>query len=122
MLNLDFVGEQIFHTAVRFIDRADSIGLDEEHAKRLRFVLWSRSAEGRGAARDRRARRLKYGRRVLCQAVRVTYAFIDAHPAQYPSRRLYSTMTVHPSGYYAWKQHPVSARSADDRRGGMPIT
>jgi putative transposase len=32
---------------------------------------------------------------------------MDAHAAQYPMRRLCSTMAVHPSGYYAWKQQPV---------------
>ncbi|WP_374617286.1 IS3 family transposase [Thauera aminoaromatica] len=65
---------------------------------------------------------LKKGRRVLCQAVRVRYAFIDAHVVQYPVRRLCSTLAVHPSGYYAWKQQPVSERSANDQRIGALIT
>lgn len=50
------------------------------------------------------------------------YAFIDAHVVQYPVRRLCSTLAVHPSGYYAWKQQPVSERSANDQRIGALIT
>lgn len=50
------------------------------------------------------------------------YAFIGAHAVQYPVRRLCSTLAVHPSGYYAWKQRPVSARSVEDLRVGALIT
>lgn len=36
---------------------------------------------------------------------------MDAHAALYPVRRLCLTLAVHPSGYCAWKQLPVSERS-----------
>lgn len=49
------------------------------------------------------------------------YAFIDAHVAQHPVRRLCATLAVHPSGYYAWKQQPVCSRTADDQRVGALI-
>jgi putative transposase len=46
----------------------------------------------------------------------VRYAFIQSHERQYSVRRLCSVMQVHPSGYYAWKLQPDSARAMDDRR------
>ncbi|QPF72619.1 IS3 family transposase [Roseateles sp. DAIF2] len=58
----------------------------------------------------------KKGRRVLCQTVRVRYAFIKAHEAQYSVRRMCKVMQVHPSGYYAWRAEPQSARAKDDLR------
>jgi putative transposase len=45
----------------------------------------------------------------------VKYAFIDRHAVEHPVRRLCAVMAVHPSGYYAWKQQPESARSRQDR-------
>ncbi|MDO3544919.1 IS3 family transposase, partial [Ralstonia pseudosolanacearum] len=53
---------------------------------------------------------------VLCQAVRVRYAFIKAHAGQYSVRRLCKAMSVHPSGYYAWHARPLSPRAKDDQR------
>ncbi|MFG6486230.1 IS3 family transposase [Roseateles sp. BYS78W] len=58
----------------------------------------------------------KKGRRVLCQAVRVRYAFIKAHESHYSVRRMCKVMQVHPSGYYAWKAEPQSSRAQDDQR------
>lgn len=46
---------------------------------------------------------LKNGRSVLCQAVRVKCAFIERHEHQHSVRRMCKIMTVHPSGYHAWK-------------------
>ncbi|WP_139798934.1 IS3 family transposase [Andreprevotia lacus] len=59
---------------------------------------------------------LKKGRRILCQGVRVRYAFIRAHEQQFPVRRLCRVMSVHPSGYYAWKAKPHSPRAREDQR------
>ncbi|QIL69011.1 IS3 family transposase [Diaphorobacter sp. HDW4B] len=59
---------------------------------------------------------LKKGRSVLCQAVRVKYAFIKRHEGEYSIRRLCKVMAVHPSGYYAWKAQPMSLRAKDDQR------
>ena len=44
------------------------------------------------------------------------YAFIRRHEHEHSVRRLCKIMTVHPSGYYAWKAGPVSPRVQDDRR------
>ena len=44
------------------------------------------------------------------------YAFIKAHESEHTVRRLCSVMAVHPSGYYAWRAEPDSARAVDDRR------
>ncbi|PZQ35394.1 MAG: IS3 family transposase [Pseudomonas putida] len=59
---------------------------------------------------------LKKGRRVLCQGVRLKYAFIKTHSTDYPVRRLCPTLKVHPSGYYAWLAEPQSARAKEDHR------
>ena len=48
--------------------------------------------------------------------VPVRYAFIRAHEEQHPVRRLCQMMVVHPSGYYAWKSNPTSARKKEDQR------
>jgi putative transposase len=61
-------------------------------------------------------RHLKEGRRVLCQGVRLKYAFINKHSTDYPVRRLCQTLKVHPSGYYAWLAEPQSARAKEDNR------
>ncbi|WP_343177530.1 IS3 family transposase [Pseudomonas sp. 4810-S13] len=59
---------------------------------------------------------LKKGRRVLCQGVRLKYAFIKQLAGDYSIRRLCLTLKVHPSGYYAWLSEPKSARTKDDQR------
>ncbi|MDO1496591.1 IS3 family transposase [Pseudomonas putida] len=59
---------------------------------------------------------LKKGRRVLCQGVRLKYAFIKQQAGLYAIRRLCLTLKVHPSGYYAWLSEPKSARAKDDQR------
>src|SRR5690606_196930 len=58
----------------------------------------------------------KKGRRVLCQGARVKYAFIEIHRAQYDVQLLCRTLQVAPSGYYAWRQTPLSKRAIEDRR------
>lgn len=44
------------------------------------------------------------------------YAFIDDHARLWPVRRMCKVLQVHPSGYYAWRSDPVSARSRADQR------
>ena len=44
------------------------------------------------------------------------YAFIERQEKAYGVRRLCKVMDVHPSGYYAWKRHPVSEKMRDDQR------
>ncbi|MCK9798033.1 IS3 family transposase [Pseudomonas sp. MAFF 302030] len=82
---------------------------DDQHAelRRLRAELKRVTEE-----RDN----LKKGRRVLCQGVRLKYAFIKLRAGDYSIRRLCLTLKVHPSGYYAWLSEPQSARAKDDQR------
>ena len=63
-------------------------------------------------------KRLSEERDILkfCQAIRVKYAFIKRHEQEHSVRRMCKVMAVHPSGYYAWKCDPVSARGKDDQR------
>lgn len=42
------------------------------------------------------------------------YAMIDAEKASYPVLALCSALDVSPSGYYAWRSRPVSARQRSD--------
>ncbi|WP_426128958.1 IS3 family transposase [Pseudomonas sp. DWP1b1] len=82
---------------------------DDQHAelRRLRAEL-KRVTEERDI--------LKKGRRVLCQGVRLKYAFIKQCAGDYSIRRHCLTLKVHPSGYYAWLSEPQSVRAKDDQR------
>ena len=44
------------------------------------------------------------------------YAIIRAHEEHHSVRRMCRMMTVHPSGYYAWRAEPMSARQKEDQR------
>lgn len=44
------------------------------------------------------------------------YAFISRHSEIYPVRKLCRLLEVNPSGYYAWRRQPLSAREREDRR------
>jgi putative transposase len=46
----------------------------------------------------------------------VKYAFIKDHEEQYSVQRMCSTLDVHPSGYYAWRHCPQSARAKEDKK------
>ncbi|UGQ46083.1 IS3 family transposase [Massilia endophytica] len=59
---------------------------------------------------------LPKGRGVLCQDVRVRYAFIREHQAVHSVRRLCKMVKVHPSGYYAWCITAESPREKENRR------
>lgn len=59
---------------------------------------------------------LKKSRRVLCQGVRLKYAFIKQHLTQYSVRRLCEVLQVHLSGYYAWRRNAHSQRHHEDQR------
>ena len=52
---------------------------------------------------------------MLCKAVRVKYAFIAAWKDQHDVVLLCRLLSVHRSGFYAWR-HPESNRSIEDRR------
>jgi len=51
----------------------------------------------------------------------VKYVFIRDHAAQYAVRRLCAVLHVHPSGYYAWRAQPVSARAMQDQQISVRI-
>ena len=44
------------------------------------------------------------------------YAFIKDHEEQYSVQRMCLTLDVHPSGYYAWRHCPQSARAKADKK------
>jgi len=46
----------------------------------------------------------------------VKYAFIKQHEDHHPAKLMCQVMGIHPSGYYAWKKQPVSARAKDNQR------
>ncbi len=43
------------------------------------------------------------------------FAFIEQHVATYPVRLMCRVLEVSPSGYYAWRSRPESARSRENR-------
>jgi transposase InsO family protein len=45
----------------------------------------------------------------------VKFAWIQAEKAHYPVRKLCRWLAVTPSGFYAWRQRPASARATRDR-------
>jgi len=51
----------------------------------------------------------------------VKYAFIKDHEAEYAVRRMCTVLQVHPSGYYAWRAQPISARQVQDQHLGIHI-
>jgi transposase InsO family protein len=46
----------------------------------------------------------------------VRFSFIEQEKAVFPVRVLCRALAVTPSGYYAWRQRPVAARTARDRQ------
>jgi len=46
----------------------------------------------------------------------VKYAFINGHREEFPVRLMCKVFKVHPSGFYAWQQKPMSHRELEDQR------
>ena len=44
------------------------------------------------------------------------YAFVKQQEDHHPTSMICRVMGIHPSGYYAWKKQPVSARAKDNQR------
>src|SRR5438445_299084 len=57
------------------------------------------------------ARNLKKSGGLLREGERMKFAFIDVEKAHYPVEVLCDVLEVSRSGYYAWKTHPMSART-----------
>jgi putative transposase len=49
------------------------------------------------------------------------FAFIHAHRNQFPLRRMCSVMKVSPSGYYAWRDRPLSERARANQKWVVEI-
>ncbi|WP_277540856.1 IS3 family transposase [Polynucleobacter sphagniphilus] len=58
----------------------------------------------------------KKGRRVLCQSVRVKYAFIKEHRDEFRLSSMCRVLKVHRSGYYAWLKEPQSPRALENAK------
>ena len=58
---------------------------------------------------------LKKAACVLCQGVRLKYAFIKMHRHEHAIRTMCVVLRVHHSGYYAWLKKPSSPRSRENQ-------
>ncbi|UNP27596.1 IS3 family transposase [Lysobacter gummosus] len=58
----------------------------------------------------------KKSRRVLCQGVKVKYAFMKQHADEFGLAAMCRVLGINRSGYYAWLHAPASARARDDQR------
>ncbi|MCR3984537.1 IS3 family transposase [Aeromonas caviae] len=102
------------HSLYAWIRRYSQLDVQQQYDSSQQAEIRRLKAELRRVTDERD--NLKKGRRVLCQAVRVRYAFIREHASTHPIRRLCRMMNVHPSGYYAWQLQPLSARALEDQR------
>ncbi|WP_420794735.1 IS3 family transposase [Methylotenera mobilis] len=78
----------------------------------LKLELQRMKAELKRTTKERDI--LKKAAGVLCQTVRLKYAFIDQHRQQFQLISMCRVLKVHRSGYYAWKLKPLSNRAIED--------
>jgi putative transposase len=82
--------------------------------KALQAEMTKLKAEFRRTTEERDI--LKKGRRVLCQSIRVKYAFIKEHRSEFRLSSMCRVLKVHRSGYYAWLKEPQSPRALENAK------
>ena len=70
--------------------------------------------QSRAQTHQRRARYFAKSRRVLCQGIRVRYAFIRDHRNEFSVAAQCRVLRVHRSGFYLWLKNPSSTRAKED--------
>ncbi|MFY9127304.1 MAG: IS3 family transposase [Limnohabitans sp.] len=106
------IGDQILYKWVKkFKDTNKPVAIDD--MKSMQAELNRLKAELRRTTEERD--NLKKGRRVLCKTVRVKYAFIQEHRAEFTLSGMCRVLDVHRSGYYAWLQEPLSPRAVENQ-------
>ena len=97
------ISESVLYTWVSKFEKADApLAAD---LKRCR-PKWP-SSRGRSGE----ARYPKKGRSILCQAVRMKYAFMQTHCREFRLAGMSRVLGAHRGGYPAWLHEPLSARS-----------
>lgn len=85
-----------------------------EDVKALQAEMTKLKAELRRTTEERDI--LKKGRRILCQSVRVKYAFIKEHRQEFRLLSIRQVLKVYRSGYYAWLKEPQSPRALENAK------
>jgi putative transposase len=106
------IGDGLLYTWVKKFKAANEpVAIDD--MKSMHAELNRLKAELRRTTEERDI--LKKGRRVLCQTIRVKYAFIKAHRSEFTLSGICRVLDVHRSGFYAWLLEHLSARAVENQ-------